>query len=189
MKRLLLVFTALIVAANISFTQGTTPKTKEGSFGWLFTLGGLSNLGAGNYNDGVGAKYYIKDDLALRGGINFSTQSIPGSVENPQSYGINAGITYNWASEGAVVGYFGGMVGYGASKPFVGTGGETVDATTTVSIGALSGFEWFPWNQISLGGEYQLMFTSEKSPQEDASTTFSLGSATGANLILTVYLK
>jgi len=189
MKKAILVVMALLLVVGLAFAQDTQPKTKAGNFGWLFTLGGLSNLGAGNYMGGVGAKYYLQDDLALRGGISFGTTSVPNADQNPSSYGLNVGIVYNWAQAGAVVGYVGAQGQYLSSKPYMAQGEGTTDANTTFGLGAVSGFEWFPYNQISFAGEYQLMFTSTKVGSGDAVNSFNLGSASGANLTLCVYLK
>jgi hypothetical protein len=187
MKKAILVVVALVLFVGLVSAQDTQPKTKAGNFGWMFTLGGLSNLGAGSYMGGVGAKYYLQDDLALRGGVSFGTTSYPGYEQNPSNYGVNAGIVYNWAQAGAVVGYIGAMGSYGSSKPAVLVG--TTDAFTQFGIGGVSGFEWFPYNQLSFSGEYQLMFTSSKQGSGDAVNSFGLGSANSANLTLTVYVK
>jgi hypothetical protein len=187
MKKAILVVVALVLVVGLVSAQDTQPKTKAGNFGWMFTLGGLSNLSAGSYMGGVGAKYYLQDDLALRGGVSFGTTSYPGYEQNPSSYGVNAGVMYNWAQAGAVVGYIGAMGSVSSAKPAQVTG--TTDATTSFGIGAVSGFEWFPYNQLSFSGEYQLMFSSVKYPNTDAVTSFGLGSASGANLTLTVYVK
>ncbi len=187
MKKAILVVMALLLVVSFAFSQDTQPKTKSGNFAWLFSLGGLSNLSAGNYNGGVGAKYYLQDDLALRGGLSFSSASYPGYEQNPSSFGINAGLMYNWATAGAVVGYIGAQGSYTSSKEALAVG--TSDAATEFGIGAVSGFEWFPYNQISFSGEYQLMFTSSKVGSGDATNHFDLASGSGAYLTLAVYLK
>ena len=184
MKQLALLCVALIVFSGLSVAQDNN-KTQSGSLGWMFSLSGLSNLGAGNYNGGVGMKYYFQDNCALRGGVGFSKTDIPNQDNDPSSFEINGGLQYNYSSSGPVVGYFGGMVLFGSEKQT----GQT-ESSTLFGIAALAGAEWFPWNSVSLGAEYQLAFTSAKAAgSSDNVTSIDIASASGANLTLTLYVK
>jgi hypothetical protein len=192
MKKLTLVLLAVLVLVSLSFAQEGN-KTKQGNLGWVFTLNGLTFLRADNFrgtNAGntigtVGAKYYIQDDLAIRGGIGFSTESITGQTNNRSDFTVNGGITYNYSSSGPVVGYLGGMLTYGSIK----NSGDST-SSTTFGIAGLAGAEWFPWNSVSLGAEYQLAWRTDKAAGSDNSNSyFDLGTASSYNLILTFYVK
>jgi hypothetical protein len=122
MKR---VAVALLIAA-VAGTSAWAQKTKAGDKAWLFTLSGLSNLGVGGYNGGLGLLYYLNDDLGLTVGLGFSTSSTTtkapagsgGADETESSLGLtlSPGVRFNIASSGPVVGYAGVGVLVGISS-------------------------------------------------------------------------
>jgi len=78
------------------------------------------------------------------------------------SFTIAPGVVYNLNSNENVAGYVGGEVefGMGTSEDSPGGTAEGSSSTTvtTFGIGALLGAEWFPWNNVSVSGEYSIMY-------------------------------
>jgi opacity protein-like surface antigen len=183
MKRfLVLALVALLVVSVTYAGDSIVPKTKAGNKALLFTLGGLSNLSAGQYGGGIGAKYYFANNWAGRLGIGFNTSTE--TTKNPQSptpagetgerdetstnFSITPGVLYTIAVSGPVNAYVGGQLLFVmGSTSADGIGGNGFDSdskleTSTTSIGAglLLGVEWFPWENVSFGAEYALGFLS-----------------------------
>jgi opacity protein-like surface antigen len=212
MKRLLaLVLVALLVVSVTYAGDTVVPKTKAGNKALLFTFGGLSNLGAGVYPPpptsdfigGIGGKYYLSNNLALRLGVGFSTttktEKNPTSPtptgqkgerdETTTSFTIAPGVTYNLAVTGPVVAYVGAQILYVSTNTSRdGAGGNGFDSDSKVETsasgfgaGAILGVEWFPWENISFGAEYALTFISFSGDTEstfDGTSTKSDGPST-----------
>jgi opacity protein-like surface antigen len=201
MKRLLaLLLVALFVVSVTYAGDPVVPKTKQGNKALLFTLGGLSNLGAGQYAGGIGGKYYFANNVAVRFGLGFNTRSE--TEKNPisptptdqkgerdessTSFTIAPGVTYNIATTGSVVAYVGAQILFVSSSTSAdGIGGSGFDAdskleTTSMSFGAgaILGVEWFPWDNVSFGAEYTLAFLSGSGDSE--STVNGTGTKTDA---------
>lgn len=172
MKKIAIVLVAVLLVANVVSAQDVTAKTKKGDRAWMFTLNGLDNLGAGDYMQGVGLRYYFQDMMAIRAGIGFSTASVSGASDNPMKFSLNAGLQYDYAVNGPVVAYVGGLLAFSSDNP----AGPT-DATTTFGVAGVAGVEWFPWSNVSLSPEYQLAFSSMSPPGGGSSSSFTLGSA------------
>lgn len=75
MKRFLIAFMALILVGSVSYSQEVMPNLAAGSKALLFQFGGLNNLAANNFNGGFGAKYYLSSSMAVRGVLQFSSNS------------------------------------------------------------------------------------------------------------------
>lgn len=103
--------------AAVANAQDTVPLT-TGTKAVLFSFSGLSNLGLGQFDGGIGGKYYWTDQWALRGALQFSSasQSIPanpapgqlgsdGSLSGTQ-FGISAAGEYH-LSKSRVTPYLG----------------------------------------------------------------------------------
>lgn len=179
MKKIGLALLAVVVLATFAFAgDDVTPKTKSGDKAWMFTFNGLSNLGAGNYNNGAGIKYYFQDNMAIRFGVSYSSSSVSGASNNPSSYGVNAGLEYVFSTLGSTAAYFGGEVMYGSSK----NAGTNWENASMFGVGAIAGVNWFVYNNVSLTPEYQLGFVSYGSygsvPSSSAFGISSTGSFT-----------
>lgn len=207
MKRILLILLALAVAGNFAFAgDEVMPKTKEGDKALMFTINGfgdfgiasmpvgavpsydaLGNLGSTNLA-GFGMKYYISNNLAIRGTLAFTWRDVstPGIfLGNPVGstdqevtetmFGIMPGVQWHVATMGPVTGYVGGvaLIGFwsGSFKgsvvpPTVAT--EDKASGTVFGVAGLIGAGFFPWDNISLDAEYHLAFTSSSSKVEPA---------------------
>jgi opacity protein-like surface antigen len=103
-----------------AFAEGeVAPTIGVGSKAILFSFNGLAILGAGAFNGGIGGKYYLMENLAARGGLQFLTvsRSIPANppvgitgTDGSQSafqLGLNAAVEYH-LSKSRVSPYVGG---------------------------------------------------------------------------------
>ncbi len=211
MKKVTLILLAVVFAASLGFAG--EPKTKMGDEALLFSLSGLSNLGVWTYGGGLGMKYYFQDDMAFRGSLGFnlnsSTQKDPATA-NPGpdhkitnlGFSLMPGIQYNLSSNGPVVAFVGGAASFSWSSNthenmgYV-AGTKTVASSTAFGIGAFAGFEWFAWDNISLGGEYNFMLNIGSSSTEntaggvtaktDGPSTLGLGIGSSGALTAAVY--
>jgi len=156
-----------LVIVGVSYA-GDSPaaKTKAGDKGLIFTLYGLNNLGAGEFNGGIGGKYFFMDNHAVRFGIGFLTGSEEdpaGNKDEASAFSIYPAYLFHFATPNSVTAYTGIEVGFvtGSTeyKPALGTSSKS--STTMFSIGVLLGVEWFAWEHVSLGAEYQLGYMSQ----------------------------
>lgn len=217
MKKILFAVLAICLLANLAMAgDDNTPKTKDGDKAWLFTLGGLSNLSAGNFNGGVGGKCYISDGNAIRLSLGFSTTNVttkytgpvdPTRADNKVSgtgFSIVPAYLHSLTSNGPVNAYIGFQAGIGWTSatnenPGFVNNNKNKTSTTTIVAAGVAGVEWFAWSNVSFGAEYQLGYGTTSGTNEvtvGGTTTstdtpsvnsFSLTSVSGGNLTLSVY--
>jgi hypothetical protein len=58
LKKLFAAVIAVGLLHTLAFAQGITPTLAKGTTALLFSFNGLSNLNAGDFDGGVGVKYY-----------------------------------------------------------------------------------------------------------------------------------
>jgi opacity protein-like surface antigen len=205
MKQLFLVLIALAIIANLAFAgDDSIPKSKSGDKAVLFTLSGLSNLGAASYMGGLGGKYYISDGNAIRASLGFGTSttttkppagSPAGAVDQKSSssaFIIAPAFLHNINANGPVLAYIGGEFAYIMTSTTVENPGFVANnknhsSTTGFGVAGIFGVEWFAWNNISLSAEYVLAYTSSSGTTETtvggttttvdnpSTTTFAIG--------------
>ncbi|MDI6765331.1 MAG: hypothetical protein QME52_00640 [Bacteroidota bacterium] len=134
MKKLILVFIAILIIGQLSYAGDVTAMTNEGDKALLFQFNGLSSLGASSYRsdtrtitygsytltlptvNGIGMKYYLSNDLALNGALLFGMKSkttkaaIAGNADETESgmgFGLEAGIQSNMMKSGPFVAFIG----------------------------------------------------------------------------------
>jgi opacity protein-like surface antigen len=197
MKKVAILFTILILVGSMSFGQDVVPGPSAGSKGFLFSFSGLSNLGAGTYEGGLGAKLYLSDYSAVRVGVQLglsSTKTPPNPPAGWQSadattsdntFGVGGAIELHF-TKSRVSPYFGVGIMFStrsteSKTSAVAPAGGTLTQTTTkndngstaISIGALLGVEYYITNGVSLSAEYQLGFTSTSNKDLEVTTTGS----------------
>lgn len=123
MKKILLISLALLLVSSLSFGQDVTATQTAGSKALLFSFGGLGALSANNFAGGFGAKYFLSEAMAVRGGINFASASstapanpAPGNVgvDGSQSatlLGLNGAVELRMG-KGRTVPYVGGGLAF-----------------------------------------------------------------------------
>ena len=194
MKRFLVAFMALILVGSISYSQEVMPNLAGGSKALLFQFGGLNNLAANNFNGGFGAKYYLSSFMAVRGVLQFSSNStttpanpaagdvgVDGSTSNT-TLGVGGAVEIHLGS-GRVSPYLGGGVQFSTtsteSKNFATatppatpnqTTTKNANGATTFTVFGMAGFEFFLWKEVSLAGEYQVGFSSTSMKDQEVTT-------------------
>lgn len=217
MKSLLLIIVAIAVVASVAVAgDDAAPKTKSEDKALLFTLGGLSNLSAGNFMGGLGAKYYVSDKNAVRIGLGFGTTStttkytgpvLPNTSDNKVTttgFGVTPGFMHLMTSEGPVAAYIGAQLNLSLlsttnENPGFVSNNKNKSSTTSFGVGGVLGVEWFAWSNVSFGAEYILTYASGSGTNEvtvggtttstdtPSTNTFVLGSASSGNLILAIF--
>ncbi len=189
------VFTLLIIVGvtNISRAQDEAniirPSTKSGSAAWIFSFGGLANLGMTGVPiaDGVvgaGMKYYLSDDLALRAILGLSTTSSgdadltksPTGKNSSFGFGIGVGIEMHTRAVYSISPYFGAQLNFATSSSTnssttAGTTTETKTSSSGLGIGVMAGFDYYFTHAIAVGGEYTLGFGTNSSSRTAGGTT------------------
>lgn len=202
MKRTVALVLVAVLPVGMAYAgENVVPKTKAGDKALLFSLYGLSDLGAGNFNGGIGGKYYVANRLAVR--LSLGLRSSTTTSNNPlspvpagekgereatsTSFTGYVGGLYSVATTGSVNAYVGATVGYSIENISAdGINGDGFDADSKwessfagVTAGAVLGVEWFPWESISVGAEYALSFTSYSG--EGTRTTDGASAKSGEN--------
>ena len=205
-KRLTLCCALLCTAALAVRADDHTPITTAGSSYLLFTFVGLGNmaagplqapanpLGVGSSNAGIpvygaGYRYFIANDLAIRGtvglALNSRTAKVKDNTDSTESWTgiqIGAGIEKHMAATSAFSGYMGGGVAFlsGSHKqtPSHASSGQDMPTTTSgsdLSLSVFGGVEWFFTQSISLNAEYDFGAVFSSGSQ---TTTTSNGTST-----------
>jgi len=191
---------AIVMAVSFASAQDFTTSVAAKSKAMLFTLQGLASLGAGDFNGGLGVKYYLSNAMALRAGVGLimANEVLPlpdgqSGTEGSRSatgFGISAAVEYHLLPT-RVSPYVGGGLGFTttstnyealliAPATFQRTtensttgeniGGDTYYAGSAFNIGALLGVEFFVTKEISLSAEYQIGYTAIATPDEKDNT-------------------
>jgi opacity protein-like surface antigen len=208
MKKVAILFTILILVGSISFGQDIPPGPSAGSKGILFSFSGLSNLGAGSYDGGIGLKLYLSDYMAVKGMVQFalsSTKTPPNNVPagwqsadattSDNTFGVGGAIELHF-TKSRISPYIGAGILFGTRSTEDAAPGATLyqttiknaNGSTSISIGALLGVEYYVTNGVSLSAEYGLGFTSTSYKDVEVSTpgiptqTTKQGSATAIGI-------
>lgn len=200
---------AVVLAASFAYAQDFTTSVAQGSKSMLFSFQGLSDLGAGDYNGGIGGKYFLSNNIGIRVGLVFGNYSQV-VVANPGAgmtgtdgsrsgteFGINAAVEYHLLPT-RVSPYVGAGVSFTSASTEVksmevGNPPPAQDVTknsaagvngyyggTELAVGGLVGVEFFLTKEVSLGAEYWVGYSSF-SPADQEFTTGSITTTTKQN--------
>ncbi len=164
----------------------------------------------------AGVKYYLSDGLALRAMLGFSNFSRGADTLSTGStkatfYGIAAGIEMHTHAVYAVSPYFGGQVSFESgsstnskattavegrkSDPLIvnATTVDTKKSATGFGVGVMAGFDWYVFEAVAIGCEYDLSFGTTSSTTTVGSTTTNQPASSGfgigsANIHLLIHL-
>ncbi|HUI93418.1 MAG TPA: outer membrane beta-barrel protein [Chitinivibrionales bacterium] len=172
---------SVMLLAPAAWSDDVTTPIASGAKAMLFTFEGLSTIGAGDFNGGVGGKYYLMDMLALRGSLEFgltdkATPAPTGGSEgddNTWDIGLSVGGEYHLLKT-RVSPYVGAEIGFLATQT---SSKNTLNPQTTTTggdfafnIAALGGVEFFIIKELSLSAEYRLGYTLD-APYDTKATT------------------
>lgn len=189
MRRSLILLSAMtLFAASAAQSQIKAPT--EGSKALLFNFSGLSNLGLGMYQGGIGGKYFLSDAMAVRALLMFgiNNQTVNGNTgftdqtTDALNFGIGGALEYHLPISSNVSPYVGGGVtfttGTVTSTPSVPSGTAATqfkNTNTSFGIAAIGGIEYFFNQNISLGAEYQFGLTTTSNSQTGTQGSSALG--------------
>jgi hypothetical protein len=178
------------------------PITKSGSAAFLFTLQGLGTFGIGSPSvngmmSGVGVKWFVADDIALRVLLGFGSNQVAGigpdsaTTLTASSFGIGVGGEYHFRPLYSTSPYVGLQIGFTSASTDVAVGsGTATDKTTSFGVAALAGFDWFFTRGLAVGAEMGLGFVSHGGTTiqgADKTSTSSINLATDGNVHFLVY--
>jgi opacity protein-like surface antigen len=197
MRKVSILLSALVLL-SVSSAQSQTTFTgpSQGSKAILFNFQGLSTLNLNDYpaQYGIGGKYFISKEMAIRamllfGMNNQTTKTTPEQTDNSLTFGIGGALEYHLPLSASVSPYVGGGLAFSSSTNKTNAGfGEAKSTSTTFQLGALAGVEYFFNQSLSLGAEYQLgIISTSNSPFGGPKTSdFSFGIQT-FGLTMSVY--
>lgn len=192
MSKSIIVITSLALLFSLSFSQEEKPFIEKKSRALLFEFSGLDNLGANSFNGGIGGKYFLKSNMAIRAGLQFMNISeddpfqgnggIDGEAQATE-FGISAALEVHLTSK-RVSPYYGG----GLALAFTSTESKSAEADpadqvtiknnrngefgyyggTEFTIYGLVGVEVFVLRNLSLAAEYRLGFSHISRKDEEA---------------------
>ena len=126
----------LLTAATAARAQDNTPITNTGARNLMFSFGGLSTMTAGPYlatkaggtgdsaglipTYGIGYRYFLNNNLALRATLGFAmnnndtkgTNGNSDATTDATAFGIGAGVEWHMAPVAAVSPYAGAELGF-----------------------------------------------------------------------------
>ncbi len=192
MKKVLLVLGLMaLVVALVSPVVAAPIETKAGTKAMVFQFSGLSDLGLGRYSGGVGLRYYMSDDMALRPGVQIGYSKFKDKSDDPEvettmmNVGANITVEKHFTGGKSISPYVGAQVGvaYGQDKDTAGDV-EVKDKLMSFGVGGVLGFEWGFTESLTLGGEYNLglRIASHKVEATTDSTTETTTDESGMSL-------
>jgi hypothetical protein len=136
MKITAVICLAILFIGSPVLSQDVVPSIAAGSKALLFSFSGLGFLGAGNFEGGIGGRYYLSDMMAVRAGLQFASasQDVPANPGAGQT-GTDGKIS---ASRFGVAGAVELHLSKGRVRPFVGAG-LGFSSTSTESKNAVVG--------------------------------------------------
>lgn len=194
MKKTLMVILSFLLIVGSTLGQTKFVPHQKGDGAVLFRFDGLSDLGLGSYQGGVGYKRFINDNTAIRAAVDlyFYNEKISwGPENNPEGYVGEDGkdketkIFFDVALEkhhnkGKVDPYYGGGLEFGITRtkfiePVSGpqgtalTAGEVKNdldgnAATRFEIYGLFGLEYAINSMLTLAAEYHLRWNLVSEP-------------------------
>lgn len=204
-----------LFATSFTVAQDFKAVNKAGSKALLFKLEGLGFLGAENFNGGIGFKLMTSNNFAIRGGLSFLmyNETLPytgggtGTDGSASIFGIGTEVAaLYYISQGErLFPYIGLGAGFGTfsteqKDPYLPPADQPIwknydvdgyVGSTQFGVALLAGFEFFLWEELSIGAEYQLGLRIQSLADRTytlgaVSTTTKLGSSTLVSIQSTV---
>ena len=201
MKKIIMFLAIIIIAGSATAQNNNNAFVSKGKKAILFSFSGLGDLNADAYNGGIGGKYFISDNLALRLGVQFNYESettpanetetengLDGDKSSTQ-FGINAAAEYHLTNS-RISPYVGGGASYTSfsseqfnrivwDKSYTGLVEKNTfekSGVSTFQIYAIAGIEVFIVQWLSLAAEYQFGYSSESEGENKRSISLVQGS-------------
>lgn len=173
----------LFVFTGLSSAQQTPGKGHKGDKGISFSVSGLSYVGIGKLEGGIGGKYWISNKVALLGAFGVSASKTTSSYTYPgysdikqyaSGYSLFAGVEKHFFLSSKISPYFGAGVRWTTSSttlypplrienPHPGSTKKDKTDTGGFGIRGFCGIEYFLADWVSLAGQYQMDYSYQKS--------------------------
>jgi hypothetical protein len=168
----------ILLTIAVVFMFGTVQAgevcTDAGDMAMIFMFDGFDNLSFDSFYGGLGLRYYLGDELALRPAVYFSkynyklesdTEGMTDDEYSLTDIGLELAFENHFRGPAPAVSPYWGAGGYfewmtAVDDPSVPTGetGKTTDKGTALGLFGMLGFEWGFTDGLTLGGEYRLGF-------------------------------
>lgn len=185
MRKFLFLPTALVflvLFTGLSSAQETSAKGHKGDKGISFSVSGLSYVGLGQFEGGIGGKYWISNKLALVSSAGVKAFKITStsphlnysdSKSTYSRFSLFAGVEDHFLVNKRLSPYFGGGIDFSFSSradyaglprdnPPPGRTKKDKTTTNTFGIRGLCGIEYFFADWVSLAGQYRISYFYEK---------------------------
>ncbi len=187
MRKILLLLSIVMLTVAAGAQAQTMPGTREGRKAILLNFITIGSFTLNQYQGGFGAKYFIQNNLAVRGMLLFGTDNTTqkgfgGAKTSTLDFGIAGAAEYHLNPAPGVSPYVGGAISYfnsGITTNSGGIGGSNTETTTSFGVDALAGVEFFLGPNVSVAAEYQYGIKSSNTQgQSDFELGFSTASVT-----------
>lgn len=204
MRHTIIVLCFLIVSISFAQEKENPVFSGKASKALLFSFRGLDNLSAQNYDGGMGGKYYVNDQLAIRFGLQISgmNQTTPANPDTSQN-------GYDGKRTGSSISFSPAVEWHFNNKrlsPYAGLGfsytassssryydrvwdkdysGDVIkikyedSGAINLDFFALAGIEVFIIKGVSLAAEYLFEYSSIEGGKTKETQTLVQGDATG----------
>lgn len=189
MKKFLILAMMLLIC-SLAYSQENGNSISKGAIGVLFSFNGLNNLSLQNYDGGIGAKYFLDQNLAFRVGLrlNGTSRTTPIDLGTDQegldgafssmNFGLSGAVEYHLKNQ-RVSPFVGGglrllMSSAEETQPVKWNVNSTITTTRlkvetsgglTYAVFGMAGLEIFLTKYMSLSAEYQLAYTHDSSDE------------------------
>jgi hypothetical protein len=174
-----LVFLICFIGISFAEESGTSHK---GDKGISFSVSGLSSVGIGLFEGGIGGKYWISKKLAIITSLGVSAQRITQTSSHPDytdtkttnsRFSLFCGVEDHFLIENKISPYLGGGIRFSTSpwtryyslpvdNPYPTATKKEKRSTKTFGIRGFCGIEYFFADWVSLAGQYQIDYFYEK---------------------------
>lgn len=172
----------LVILTGISTAKECGMEDHKGDKGISFTVSGLSSVGIGQYEGGIGGKFWISRKLAIISSLGVSAQRTTINAEqegytdektNSSKFSMFVGMEDHFFIKNNLSPYLGGGVRFSTS-PWTRYLSLPIDyrppgslqkekrCTKTFGIRGFCGIEYFFADWVSLAGQYQIDYFYEK---------------------------
>lgn len=161
----------LFGGAALADDKTPTPLTSQGNGALLFQLGGLFNSTPSSLDGvGVGGRYFLGEDMALRAAFGFSSSTNERknggnkTEDTSTDFALEGGLEMALMKRGPVYLYAGGIAQFltGSSEP----DGGAEESRTQFTVAGVVGGTYFFDEAMSVGAEYRLGIASESTETE-----------------------
>lgn len=190
MRRIIFFLFTVTLLGIVSARAQSLTLAARGDKAFLFDFAGFDLNG---YMGGIGGKYFLLDQLAFRGMLQFgidnhTMNTNPETTDNTIGFGIGAALEYHLPLSSSVSPYLGGGLSFTMTTNKQNQYAETKTTDLGFGVGVLAGVEYFFNQNLSLAGEYQFGFSASSTKETGLvnRSTLQLGFQS-AGLTLAVY--